>query len=144
MRLDDTTRTRILAAITGLLTIVAGVAVRRWLPPGFWSKYSGVALWALVAYALTVFVRPRARVARCFIAALLISWAVEFAQITPLPGWLSSKHPLLRMIFGEYFSFKDLPAYAVGVLLGAVMHGLIRKRSERMGSNAAQDAMDGD
>lgn len=138
MRPERATRMRILAGVAGIVTIATGVAVRHWLPSGFWSKYSGVALWALVLYALVVFVRPGASVSRCALVALLISWAVEFAQITPVPGWLSSKHPLLRMVFGEFFSFKDLPAYAVGVLLGAVMHLSIARQSGRMRSNISE------
>ncbi|MBC8134026.1 MAG: DUF2809 domain-containing protein [Deltaproteobacteria bacterium] len=116
----NTARIRIFAGIAAVLTIAAGLAVRQWVPSGFWSKYSGVALWSGVVYALVVFVRPIAGVIRCAVIALLISWAVEFAQLTPAPGWLSSRHSGLRMIFGEHFSVRDLPAYAVGVLLAAI------------------------
>ncbi len=119
---QNTARVRIVAGAAAVLTIAAGLAVRRWLPWGFWSKYSGVALWSVVVYALVVCVRPRSGVARCAAIALLISWAVEFAQLTPAPGWLSSKHPGLRLIFGEHFSLGDLPAYAVGALLAAIVH----------------------
>lgn len=118
-------RMRILAFLAALVTIAAGLAERKWLPPGFLSKYSGVALWSVVLYALLVFVRPRAGVRHTAALALLISWMVEFAQITPVPAWLSSQHPLLRLIFGESFSFKDLPAYAAGVLLAAMFHNLL-------------------
>jgi hypothetical protein len=122
--LQSTTRVRACAAIAGMLAVAAGVAVRHWLPWGFPSKYSGVALWSVVVYALVVFVRPRAGLARCAAVALFISWSVEFAQLTTVPGWLSSMHPVLRMIFGEHFSLGDLPAYAAGVLLAAIVHGL--------------------
>src|SRR5262249_10637780 len=127
----NTVRIRIFAGIVVILTIAAGVAVRRWLPWGFWSKYLGVALWSVVVYWLVGFIRPRPRAGRAPAIALIISWAVEFAQITPAPGWLSSKHAVLRMIFGEYFSFKDLPAYAIGVLLAAVTHAsTVRRRPD--------------
>jgi hypothetical protein len=127
--LQNTTRIRALAGIAAILTIAAGVAVRHWLRWGFWSKYSGVGLWSAVVYALVVLVRPRDGVARCAAVALLISWSVEFAQLTPVPGWLSSKHLVLRMIFGEHFSVGDLPAYAVGVLLAAITHrSIVRGR----------------
>lgn len=128
---QNTARIRTFAGIAVILTIAAGLAVRQWFPWGFWSKYSGVALWSAVVYALVVFVRPRAGVARCAASALLISWAVEFAQLTPGPGWLSSKHPVLRLIFGEHFSLRDLPACAVGVLLAAIMHASTVSRRPR-------------
>ena len=54
--------------------------------------------------------------------ALGVSWAVEFAQLSTLPAWLSSQHPLLRWIFGESFRFYDLPSYAAGVALAAGVH----------------------
>jgi len=120
----NTSPIRAVAGIAAILTIAAGLAVRKWLPWGFWSKYSGVALWSVVVYTLVVFVRPRAGMTRSAAIALLISWAVEFAQLTPVSGWLSSKHAGLRLIFGEHFSFRDLPAYAVGVLAAAIGHVL--------------------
>jgi hypothetical protein len=125
-RPQNIARIRLFAGIGAVLAIAAGLAVREWVPWGFWSKYSGVALWSGVVYALVVFVGPRAGVARCGVIALLVSWAFEFAQLTPVPGWLSSQHPALRMIFGEHFSLRDLPAYAIGVLLAAIIHASIR------------------
>jgi hypothetical protein len=117
-------RIRGLAVIAAILTIAAGLTVRKGLPWGFWSKYSGIALWSVVVYALVVVVRPRTSVTRTAAIALLISWVVEFAQITPVSGWLSSQHPGFRLVFGEHFSFKDLPAYAAGVVVASIMHAL--------------------
>lgn len=116
---------RIVACVAAGLTIAAGLAVRRWLPWGFWSKYTGVALWSVVVYALVLAARPRAAVPRCALGALLISWAVEFAQLSPVPAWLAAQHPLLRLIFGEHFGAGDLAAYAVGVLLAAGGHAAL-------------------
>lgn len=129
---QNTMRIRTLAAIAAILTIAAGLAVRRWLPWGFWSKYSGVALWSVVVYALVVCVQPRISVIRAAAITLLISWAVEFLQLTPVSGWLSSQHPVLRLIFGEHFSFGDLPAYAVGVLVASIVHVAIVSRMSRV------------
>lgn len=127
----NTTRIRTLAAIAAILTIAAGLAVRKWLPWGFWSKYSGVALWSMLVYVLVVFVRPRINVIRAAVITLFISWAVEFLQLTPVSGWLSSQHPVLRLIFGEHFNFRDLLAYPVGVLAAAVTHAAIATRMTR-------------
>lgn len=117
---------RLFAGIAAVLTVAAGLAARRWLPPGFWSKYSGVALYAVLVYTLVIFMRPRISVGRGMLVALAISWVIEFAQISPVPAWLSSKHWMLRLIFGESFSLGDLPAYAAGVLVGGGVHGTLR------------------
>ena len=54
------------------------------------------------------------RRARAFAVALGLSFAVELAQLTPYPAWLSSKHVILRLIFGTTFGFVDLAGYVVG------------------------------
>lgn len=112
-------------------TIAVGLAVRHSLPAGFWSKYSGVALWSVVVYAAVVFVRPRWHPLRCAVVALAISWAVELAQLTPVPGWLASQHGAFRLVFGEHFGWWDLPAYAAGVLLAAAAHASMLRRRRR-------------
>lgn len=104
-----------------LLAIAAGLAVRHG-HRGFWPKYSGDALWTCVVYALVVFVRPTLRPTQAGLIALGISFTVEFAQITPGPAWLSSKHFLLGLIFGATFSPYDLIAYAVGAGLCFSVH----------------------
>lgn len=119
---SHTARRRAGALVAAAAAIAAGLAIRRFLPWGFWSKYLGVALWAVVVYALLVFIRPRIRLTHCAALALLISWSVELAQLTPVPGWLSAQHPLLRLVFGADFGAADLPAYAAGVLTAAMLH----------------------
>jgi len=109
-----------------LFAIAAGLAVRYGLA-GFWSKYGGVALWASAAYAGVLLIRPALSLARAAALALAISWGVELLQISPIPAYLSSKHIILRLIFGTSFSVRDLPAYAVGVLLAAALDAATRR-----------------
>lgn len=122
------------AACAAALTVLVGLSVRHFLAAGFWSKYSGVALWSVVVYALVLFVRPRWHPLHCAIVALFISWAIEFAQLTPVPRWLASQHAGFRLVFGEHFSWWDLPAYAIGVLFAAIAHAspLFRRRTGKM------------
>jgi hypothetical protein len=124
-------------ALAAGLTVAAGLAIR-YGTGGFWAKYGGVALWAALVYFLCLFARPGARAGRIVLVALGISWAVELAQLTEGPAWLSSKHIVLRLIFGTSFSFFDLPAYAVGVAVGA----LLRRRvlPPRSGSGRAAES----
>ena len=94
---------------------------------GFWAKYLGVALWATMVYSFVLFLKPSFSVLSASGVSLFISWTVEFAQLTWLPAFLSAKHILLRLIFGSHFSVYDLPAYLVGIILGALLHIILRR-----------------
>jgi Protein of unknown function (DUF2809) len=102
-------------------TIGVGLLSRYGLT-GFWAKYLGVALWATMVYFFVMLVKPSMKVYWVLSISLIISWGVEFLQLTPGPAFLSSKHILLRLIFGSHFSVFDLPAYLVGIVLGALIH----------------------
>ena len=114
----------------GLSFVALGLAARYGLS-GIFAKYLGVALWASAVCALVAFVRPRLGATRIAVMALALSWAVEFAQLTSGPAWLSSQHIVLRLIFGTTFSVWDLPAYALGVAFGAVSLKAVGFASDR-------------
>ena len=107
------------------LTVVAGLGSRVWLT-GLPAKIAGDALYTVLLYVLVLVVRPTARRSRAFAVALGSSFAVEFAQLTPYPAWLSSKHLILRLIFGTTFGFVDLASYVVGALGAVAAHSLLR------------------
>jgi hypothetical protein len=119
---------RFLVAFLLLATIGAGLVVRYGLS-GFWAKYGGVALWATAAYATICLVAPALRPGKAMLVGLLVSSCVELAQLTPVPAYLSSKHLLLRLVFGTSFSVRDLPAYGVGIALAGAVHCLLRRRA---------------
>ena len=104
------------AAAAALLTIAAGLALRRFAG-GALAKVGGVALWATLVYALLVVLRPRARPAVVAAVALAISFAVELFQLTPYPAELAARHPLFHLVLGETFHAPDLCAYPIGVAL---------------------------
>jgi len=110
------TRRRIGLGLRAAATLAAGLAARAVLS-GWAAKILGVALWATLVAWLVAFVSPSSRPGRAAIVALAISWAVELAQLTPVPAALSARHVLLRLIFGTTFSVWDLPMYGAGVLL---------------------------
>lgn len=120
----DTLRPRVLAAIALGLTIIVGLWVRsdsapvpRWL-----GQHLGVGLWAMASYWLVRVVAPRSTILASAGAALLVSWAVEFLQLTPISRTLSEIHPFLRLLFGEVFDPADLVWLAVGVGVSAGLH----------------------
>ncbi len=109
------------------LTVAAGLGSRV-LFGGLAAKVAGDALYTVLIYVLVVLVRPDVRPSRAFAVALGLSFAVEFAQLTPYPAWLSSKHVILRLIFGTTFGFVDLAGYVVGATLAVALHAELRRR----------------
>jgi hypothetical protein len=106
------------------LTIASGLGSRAWLT-GLLAKLAGDALYTVLVYVLVLVVRPATRPARAFGVAVGVSFAVELAQLTPYPAWLSSKHVLLRLIFGSTFGFVDLAGYLIGALGAVFTHVLV-------------------
>ncbi len=112
-----------------IVATTLGLLVRYVPAYGFWAKYGGVAMWSAALYMAVLVVRPGLKVRRALPLTIAIGWGVEFLQITPLPGYLSSKHILLRLLVGEQFNPPDLLALVVGACLGAAAHaGLFRGR----------------
>ncbi len=107
------------------LTVAAGLGARAWLD-GLPAKVAGDALYTVLLYVLALVVRPTLRPARAFAVALGLSFAVEFAQLSPVPAWLSSKHVILRLIFGTTFGFVDLAGYTVGAAFAVALHAVAR------------------
>jgi hypothetical protein len=119
-------RPRLVPLLAVPLTVAAGLGSRRWLD-GLPAKVAGDALYTVLIYVLVLVVRPDARLSRAFAVALGVSFAVEFAQLTPYPAWLSSKHVILRLIFGTTFGFVDLAGYVVGAVSVVALHLLVRR-----------------
>ena len=107
----------LLAVSFGLAAFAARYGFEDW-----WSrKYWGVTLWATMIYFWLRAALPAVSVWRLALVAVAGCWLVEFAQLTWVPAYLSSRHLLLRFIFGATFYPPDLAAYAVGVLLGLIL-----------------------
>ncbi|MER6172830.1 DUF2809 domain-containing protein [Streptosporangium sp. NPDC001681] len=122
-------RTRLLAALAAALTIAAGLTVRA-VTGGWFGKYAGDALYTVLVYALIVLVWPRITPVRAALGALAFSWAVELAQLTPVPAALSEVSVVARLVLGSTFGAADLVAYAAGAALVASAHTLLRRRRE--------------
>lgn len=118
-------RQRLPWSVAALATVALGLGARLVLA-GSLAKVLGVTLWATLVYFLIVGVAPRITVRRAFLLCLAISWAVEVFQLTDVPMLLHARHPAFALVFGTTFSGLDLPAYAAGAGLGALVHGLAR------------------
>jgi hypothetical protein len=112
---------RIAPVVAASVVLVLGLGVRM-VTHGPFAKYAGIALYAAFIYALVVVVRPRTRPVVAALISLAVCWAIEFAQLTPLPASLSARGVLLRLVFGTTFNLPDLAWYTVGVALAAAAH----------------------
>jgi hypothetical protein len=116
-------RNRLLYAGLALVVVAAGLLWRASfmpLPPGV-SKYGGDALWALMVFVGFGFLLPRASTLTIALLALTFSWGVEFSQLYHAP-WIDAVRATIpgRLVLGNTFNWPDLPAYVVGIVLGAV------------------------
>jgi hypothetical protein len=120
-RAEVVLRRRLAPLLLVPLTIAAGLASRKCLD-GLAAKVAGDALYTVLVYVLVLVARPSARPSRAFAIALGVSVAVEIAQLTPYPAWLSSKHVLLRLVFGTTFGWIDIAGYVVGAVAAVALH----------------------
>lgn len=110
---SDLRRTRILAAVAACLTLYAGLGVRGAVD-GDVAKYAGDALYTVLLCTLVVLLAPATRPRAAGGIALLVSWAVECAQLTGVPAELAERSVVARLVLGSTFNAPDLLWYAVG------------------------------
>ncbi|MFF3340226.1 ribosomal maturation YjgA family protein [Streptomyces flavidovirens] len=111
--MSDLRRTRILAAVAACLTLCAGLGVRGAVD-GDVAKYAGDALYTVLLCTLVVLLAPATRPRVAGGIALLVSWAVECAQLTGVPAELAERSVVARLVLGSTFNAPDLLWYAVG------------------------------
>lgn len=108
------------AALT-LGVIAVGMASRRFpgLFPTVLDKYPGDVLWALMVFFGLGTVLPRHSTGRLALAALSISFVVEFSQLYQAP-WINAIRATTpgHLVLGSTFSWGDLLAYVAGVATG--------------------------
>ncbi len=122
-------RSRAAFLLAALLTIAAGLGARAVLS-GLPAKLAGDALYTVLVHVLVLVARPGTPPRRAGAISLGLSFAIELFQLTPYPAWLSSKHVLLRLIFGTTFGVVDLVGYVLGAALAvSVQAGLARARA---------------
>lgn len=123
-------RNRLLYVVLALAVVAAGLLWRSGfipLPPSF-AKYGGDALWALMVFVCFGFLIPRAPTLLVALLTLTFSWGVEFSQLYHAP-WIDTIRATIpgKLVLGNTFNWPDLPAYALGIALGALVEW--RRRS---------------
>jgi hypothetical protein len=85
------------------------------------NNYLGDALYAVMVYLLTSLVWPAAPSRYRAGGTLILVWAIEIFQLTPIPAQLRlSENIFLRVLsfaLGTTFGWADMVAYTLGVLL---------------------------
>ncbi|GES51853.1 MULTISPECIES: ribosomal maturation YjgA family protein [Rhizobium] len=124
------TRERPLLFLALLVTIAAGLALRRYgyaldLPFAI-VKYGGSLLWGAMVYWLlaTIFVSSgRVRIA---VAALLVAIAVEFFRLWHTPDLDAFRLTAAgALLLGRVFSLWNIVAYAAGIALALALHRIL-------------------
>jgi hypothetical protein len=111
-------------ALLAIAVIAAGLLWRSGLIPlpQWLSNNGGDALWALMVFLGFGFLFPRASTWVVALLALTFAWGVEFSQLYHAP-WIDAVRAMTpgKLVLGNTFNWPDLPAYAVGVALGALV-----------------------
>ena len=109
-------------------TVATGLASRRFpqFLPTSTGKYPGDALWSLMVFIGMGVIFPRASSLRLGFGALGFSFGIEVLKLYQAPWLASVRHTTLGyLVFGYAFSWQNLVAYAVGVLVGLVLEVLL-------------------
>jgi hypothetical protein len=113
----------------GVTVVAAGLLWRSGVIPlpQWLSNHGGDALWALMVFVGFGFLLPRASTVIVALLALTFAWGVEFSQLCHAP-WIDAIRATLpgRLVLGTTFAWPDLPAYAVGIVLGALAEWRLR------------------
>ncbi|WP_083957774.1 DUF2809 domain-containing protein [Herbidospora mongoliensis] len=122
---------RFTAVAVSLVIVATGLAVRA-VFEGPFAKYCGTSLYSsfITAFALAWF--PRTRPFLAAGASVIFCWAVEFAQLTPLPADLAARIPVSAVVFGTTFNSPDLFWYVVGALAAAGFFTWVDERNSRV------------
>jgi uncharacterized protein DUF2809 len=119
-----------LSMLLVVLTIAAGLTLRM-APLGmplFVVKYGGSTMWALMIYWLLTTLLPAMRITTAALAAGVIAIAVEFFKLYRSPGVDAFRATLAgTLLLGRYFSFKDIVAYSIAIVAGALADSRMRR-----------------
>lgn len=118
-------RARLTAAAAAVVVVAAGLGLRA-VAGGDVAKYGGDALYTVLVLTLVVAAAPRLTAPRAAAAALAVSWAVEFLQLSSVPAELSRRSTAARLVLGSTFNAPDLLWYAVGAAAGGLVLAALR------------------
>jgi hypothetical protein len=124
MLLEARLRKRTWYLVAVVTTIAVGLASRRFSPvlPVFASKYPGDALWSLMVFFAMGAIFSKASSLKLGFGALGFSFGIEVLKLCQAP-WLASVRYTTwgHLALGHVFSWRNLIAYTIGVLVGLIL-----------------------
>ena len=107
-----------------VLTMSAGLASRRYpqVLPALVDKYPGDVLWSLMVFfgLGAVFRTPSSLLMS--VGALGFAFGIELLKLCKLSWMVYVRHATLGyLVFGRVFSWQNLVAYSIGVMVGLTM-----------------------
>ena len=85
------------------------------------GKYPGDALWSLMVFFGMGVIFNKASSFQLGFGALAFSFGIEALKLCQAPWLASLRHTTLgHLVFGHVFSWQNLVAYTVGILVGVV------------------------
>src|SRR4051812_39336775 len=120
------TRRRILLAVVAVVLVVVGLAVARGtaVPAG---AVMGDALYAALLYVVFAALAPRLHARGLAPIAFAACAAVEFFQLTGIPGELAQTIPGAALVLGTTFQWADFAAYAIGAAAAGIVDAVSRR-----------------
>jgi len=133
-RMRSRARTRLVYLALAAVTIALGLTVHRRgtaLTPEA-RDVLGDILWAVMILWGVSAVVPAASRARRAAAALAICWTVECSQLHHTPSLDALRATTVgHLVLGSGFDPRDLAAYAAGIVVGALLDGMVSRRQVR-------------
>jgi hypothetical protein len=117
-------RKRVWYSLAFVATIAIGLASRRCsqVLPAFVDKYPGDVLWSLMVFIGLGVIFNKASSVQLGFGALVFSYGIEALKLCQIPWLVSVRHTTIgHLIFGNVFSWQNLIAYTIGVLMGLVV-----------------------
>jgi hypothetical protein len=98
-----------------------------WIPV-FVAEYGGDTLWVTMVFMVLRAIAPRWSPWKAAGLSLMIAYLCELSQLYHAP-WIETvrSYRLGGVIFGYGFLWSDLVCYTVGILVGALCDGWLRK-----------------
>jgi hypothetical protein len=107
-----------------VITIFVGLASRHFSQvfPAFVGKYPGDVLWSLMVFFGLGTIFPTASSVLLSVGALGFSYGIEVLKLCDAPWLANGRHTTLgHLVFGSVFSWQNLVAYAIGVIVGLII-----------------------
>ena len=127
-------RSRLVYFLAIVAVIALGLLSRQHpkLLPAALGKYPGDSLWAIMVFCGMCFICPCIPTIRAGIFAFVFSCLVEFSQLYHA-AWIESVRDTLpgRLVLGRGFSWADIGAYAVGIVIACLGETMFQKINAR-------------